>query len=422
MDFPGKTFLNSKVAKNGMWLYILQFFNTVAPLLILPYIVRVLGSAHYGVFSYSLILIGYFQVVVEYGFNLSGSRKIATEDDLDEVSNTYNTIFTCKIILCILSFLFMLIMLSFFEIDDVQLKCMVILFSMIAGTALQQTWLFQGLQDMKFITIINVIARTLSLVLIFLFIKSEEQVLLYCAFYSATFVLNGIISIIIVRKHFNIKFRVVPISRVIHELKESWYIFTTSAMTKVFSGIGITVLGMTSTHSFVGIYSTLQKVPVIVIMLFSPISQAIYPYICTNYKRSFSQGFKSVKKIGIITMVIVTILCLLIAILSKVSTLILFGQEYAIYSQLLIPLSIWAWFSILNNFLGTHTLVASGHLKEYSIAFRIGVIAILIMNFTFGVYYEMVGVAIAAVTAEIVLTIALIYQIKKVRKSFMLNN
>ena len=71
--------VSSKSVANGMWLYALQFFNLVVPLLTLPYITRILGAESYGTFSIALNVITYLQVVVEYGFGMSATRKVAIE-------------------------------------------------------------------------------------------------------------------------------------------------------------------------------------------------------------------------------------------------------------------------------------------------------------------------------------------------------
>ena len=69
--------LKSKVLANSAWLIILQVFNTIVPLLTLPYITRVLGTSNYGVFSLALNWVTYFQVIVEYGFGFTGARKVS---------------------------------------------------------------------------------------------------------------------------------------------------------------------------------------------------------------------------------------------------------------------------------------------------------------------------------------------------------
>ena len=84
-----KKILKRKSVKNGAWLYLLQIFNTVVPLLTLPYITRILGAKQYGIFSIAINVIGYYQVVVEYGFAMSATRKVALSDkNSDSLSKT----------------------------------------------------------------------------------------------------------------------------------------------------------------------------------------------------------------------------------------------------------------------------------------------------------------------------------------------
>ena len=71
----------SKVLANSAWLIVLQVFNTIVPLLTLPYITRVLGTSNYGVFSLALNWVTYFQVIVEYGFGFTGARKVSVHGD-----------------------------------------------------------------------------------------------------------------------------------------------------------------------------------------------------------------------------------------------------------------------------------------------------------------------------------------------------
>ncbi|MGA4516272.1 oligosaccharide flippase family protein [Solibacillus silvestris] len=409
-----KLLLNSKVAQNGSWLYLLQVFNMVVPLITLPYITRVLGSSQYGIFAFSLNLIGYFQVLVEYGFNLTGSRKVVVAKDKTEISKIYSVITTTKISICTFTFFLMIFISFLLKIDFTQFSSLILLYMIIIGSALQQSWLFQGLQEMKYITIINVISRTLSVILIFIFIKDPSQIYLYCILYSFTFLLNGIISIFIISKKFRIRYKMPKFSDIIIELKDGWYIFTTSAMTQIFSGIGITILGLTSTEKNVGIYSAIQKIPLIITMMYAPISQAIYPYVSKNYTISLEKGIGIVKKTSIIIMPIILIISLGLLLGSNFLVEILFGSEYSSYSNILIPLTVWMIFSISNNFLGIQILVASGHQKDYSGAFKIGIGAIIITNLTLGVYFGLYGVAYAAMISEIVLTIAIILKIKKI--------
>lgn len=410
-----KTLLASNILRNGAWLYVLQIFNTVIPILTLPYITRVLGSGQFGVFAFSLNIIGYLQVIVEYGFNLSGSRKIAIAKDKNEVERIYSTITTSKVFLCVLNFSALLVISQILSIGKSQLITLLILYFIVIGVSLQQTWLFQGLQRMKYITIFNVVARTLSFVLIFTFVNTPNDIYIYSLLYAITYIMSGIISIIFISIKLNIKYRIPSFKSIMLELKDGWYTFTTSAMTKIFSGFGITVLGITTSDNNVGVYSAIQKLPIFMSMMYAPIGQAIFPYISSCYLNSYKEGINKVKKVSFIVMPIVLVISLFLMFNSSFVIGLLFGEEFAVYSKMLFPLIIWMVFSILNNFLGVQILVASGHLKKYSSAFRVGVIALLTVNVLFGTIWGMYGIAFAAMIAEFILTLALIYQVKKVK-------
>lgn len=404
----------SKIAINGIWLYLLQIFNTVIPLITLPYITRVLGPSQYGIFSSALNFVGYLQIVVEYGFNLTGARRVAIAKEKNEISEIYSRITITKLMLFIATFCAMITISLFINISRTQFICMVILFSMVLGTAIQQTWLFQGMQEMKYITIGSVISKTISVSMIFLLINSSEQVYLYCCLYSLTLLLMGVISIFIVRFKFNIKFKKIRVRDILDELKDGWYLFTTSAMTKIFSGIGITVLTFTSSDRNVGIYSAVQKIPLIITMIYAPIGQVIYPYVSKHYANSFQKGVNIVKKVAKFIIPSIGIISIGMILFSESIINILYGPEYSTYSLLLIPLIFWMILSILNNLLGVQILVASGHLKEYSISFRIGVIAILLFNLSLGPLGGMYGVSIAAMLAELTLTVAILFQLRRI--------
>lgn len=412
-----KNILKSKIFKNSIWLTVLQVVNTVIPVLTIPYITRILGSGEYGTFSIALNWILYFQVLVEFGFGLSGARKVSIMEKDNELNDIFNNIISARIILFVLSFvgLNIIALISAFSLKTY--VSMIILFAMILGTTFQLTWLFQGKQDMKFITIINAISRIVSVALIFILVKTQKDVYLYCFLYSITTLLSSAISMIIAKKKYRLKFKFSKIRDIKAEINDGKFLFASSAMSKIFSGFGTTILGIIASSSIVGIYSAIYKIPYVLTMFFSPISQALYPFCSVEFKKSFKVGIKRIKKICIPVFLIFLFMAAIIIAFRERIVGVLFGEEYLEYSIIVIPLVIQFLFAIVNNFIGIQVLVSSGNQRRYSISFTIGCIALVLCNLILGKIWGIYGVALAAPIGEMILTISLFVNYKKVERS-----
>ncbi len=112
------------------------------------------------------------------------------------------------------------------------------------------------------------IALVLSADGFFALIHSENHLYLYCICYAITFLLSAILGILLARKKYGLKVRLCRITDAIIEIKDGWYLFISQAMSKIFSGIGTTVLGAVATVSAVGIYSAIYKIPYIMVLFF----------------------------------------------------------------------------------------------------------------------------------------------------------
>lgn len=409
---------NTKILQNVSWLFVLQIFNTIIPMLTLPYITRILQPTKYGDFSTALNIITYLQVIVEFGFELNGARKVALIENNSDMSKIFNEIFFSRILLFFLSLFILISLTALGYFNKTTFACSIILLIMVIGTIIQPNWIFQGKEDMKFITYTNVIGRLISITLIFMFVNDSNDIFIYCILYSLNIFVSNLIGFVLALKKYKIRINIPHLSKIINALKNSWYLFISSAMGKIFSNLGITVLTAFTTSYYVGIYAAIQKIPNILILLFTPIGQAIFPYTSKKFNSSYIEGFNFVKKVCIIVIIPFIILGILIICLQKMIVSILFGNEYVAYSTLIIPLCIWLILSILNNFLGIQMLVGAGYQKEYSKAFQFSLIVIILSNFILGKFIGLYGVAWATMISELSLSIILLlYNWKIINKN-----
>ncbi len=132
-----KSMLEKTVVKNGIWMYLYYFFNSVFSLLIVPYITRVLGAAEFGVFSIAVNIINYLQVLVEYGFTMSASRKVALgkEDD----SRLFSVVIQSRMLLLAVSILISGIYILINIANQELCLCVLVLLMTLCGSACRQT-------------------------------------------------------------------------------------------------------------------------------------------------------------------------------------------------------------------------------------------------------------------------------------------
>lgn len=407
--------LHRNAVKNGAWMYVMQIFNTIIPLFTLPYITRVLGASQYGVFAIAINLIGYLQVLVEYGFGMSATRDVAlTGSDSTRVSIIFSNVFYSRVILYAASAIVAAIYMIIMRQDPTLCKCVLALLLCLFGYVVQENWLFQGMQDMKYISIVNIIGRLISVILIFAIVKTPQDIILYSILYSVSPFLSGMIGFIIALLKYHVKL-VKPVKTdIFSEMKSGFYVFTTSLSSIVFGAIGVTFLGILASNETAGCYSAIQKIPNIIMLAWAPISQVMYPISSKRMQASWREGKKFVNKVRSYILPVFALGALIIAVFSNPIVSIAFGDEYSNNSFWLIPLLAWMLLGINNNFWGIQTLLASGHDKEYSKCFQIGVACTVILNFVLIYFAKGTGAAFAPAVSEGIISLLLYKQIRKI--------
>lgn len=416
----GKTMLSKidkKFLSNGAWLYLLQFFNTVIPLITLPYITRILDKSDYGTFSFSLNIISYLQVIIEFGFGMSATRKaVIIKEKNENISELFFSVFYSRIFLFLICLLISCIYVILYNQDYKIYISYCILMLCLIGNIFQANWLFQGFQDMKYISLINIFGRIISVTFTFLFVRSSKDLFLYCVFYSISPFLTGILGFFLSMKKYKVSFLKVDWNRILQEIKDGFLVFTTQFSSKIFNSLGITFLGVFVSTSAVAEFSAMQKFSSLIVLFWMPISQILYPKSTEKFSHSFIDGLVFIRKTSKVILPFFFLIILMILLFSKKIVYIVYGEAYADSYYLLYPLLIWVFVAIINNLLGVQILLSSGHDKEYSTSFQISVIVTILLNYILTILYKVNGAAFAPLFSELVLMILLLVHIYKIFK------
>lgn len=155
---------NKTLFANIFSLGTLQIFNYIVPLLVLPYVLRIIGPAKFGEIAFSLSFVSLFAIIVNYGFNLSVTGKIAAlKTDTKKVSEIFCSAIAIRIVLAMLSFVGIWSISSLFPSIFPHQQLVFVCAIMLIGEALLPSWMYQGMEKMKYLTIATIFVRTAAM-------------------------------------------------------------------------------------------------------------------------------------------------------------------------------------------------------------------------------------------------------------------
>ena len=397
-----------------------QLTNYLVPLLTIPYIVRIISAEKFGIISFIQAVIYYLFVIVDYGFDISGTQKVAQERDSQEKLNQiFSSILIIKTVLMVLAFLILVFLSYLFSEIKEHFLIYIFAFMLIPAQILLSLWFYTAMEKTKYLNYVNLVNKVLYLVGIFVFISVAEDYYLIPAIHSGSFLIAGMFSLYFIFKDFKIKLRIPNFSNIVSNLKEGWHVFVSNLSITLYRNSNVVILGLFAPKEIVGIYSAGEKIIKLLQSIFIPINKVMYPYISRekvkNPNKSISYIRKMVVSLGIITF----ILSILLIFLAKPFSLFFLGKNFITTSYIIQISAFVIFFSMYNYIIGIIYML-NFNMKEFFLKSVIFTgLANIFLCTILSYYMKEIGTAIAFLSSEIILTILISYYLitLKLRKS-----
>ncbi len=394
------------VFANFSALSILQISNYILPMITIPYIVRIISPEKFGLINFIAAIFGYFQLVLDYGFYYSATRKISIlRNEKEKLDDFVSTIFMIKFLIFLVGVALLIIVFLIFQISNENVQISVLTLISVVSISFFPIWYFQGIEKMSVITGITILAKTISLILIFGFISQPEDYILYVAINSFSSLLVFLISLGILIFMFGYKFRFPQKSTFVAELVESWQYFITNLGINLYTTSNVVILGFFTNNTIVGYWVGIDKIRMAIQGIMGVFSQSVFPRVSLLLDENLQNGIEFVKKIASFGGSIALIISIITFFFSSEIVSIVLGSQYSSSANLLKMISFLPFIIFFSNIFGIQLLINLNRISDLMKIVLSAAVMNLILSFIFVPKFQAYGTAFSVLITEICVTI-----------------
>ncbi len=408
-----KRILKSKDSKtiftNFTYLFLLQIASYVFPLITIPYLATTIGAEGYGKISFAAAIMAWIITITDWGFNYTATRDVARNRDNKEViSGIFSTVLWSRILLTCISFILLLIITFLIPKLRDNYSIILVSFLMIPGHICFPQWFFQAIEKMRFISILNVVAKLIFTLSVFIFIKEKEDYILQPLITSLGYIVSGVISLYIIIVKWDIKVHKFNIKECIRTIKGSTDVFINNLMPNLYNSLSVVLLGFFGGSVANGIFDAANRIESIIQSFFNIISRCFFPFLARR-----SDKFTLYERFNLGLSLFVTIV---LYIAAPFIINILYTEEFIESINILRILSLSILFATLINTYGVNYLLIHGYERILrNITTVSSVIGLIIGSFL--IYkYNVIGTALTIVITRGILGISIMIAAKKYNK------
>lgn len=395
--------------------YILNLINTgtqmLFPLITFPYVCRVIEADGIGQINFFQSIISYISLFTCLGIPMYAIREIARDrSDVVQMNRTAMEILLLHSMLTLVGYAIVAILCLTVPQIQVNIPLFLILSLIIFFTAIGCEWFYQGIEDFKYITIRGLIIKTVSVVLLFIFVKSKTD-LLYYGCYTVFGVLGGnIFNFFRLRKYIhreNIIFSELHIKR---HVKPVLKVFSFSVVTSIYLQLNTILLGFLKNALAVGYFAAATKVMQMLLTMSACLGSVMMPrashLIAENKEDEFNRLIQKSYDFTLAIALPMTI-GLIFCAPSLITALCGVKFEHSILpSQIIAPIILMV---AISNVFGIQVLFPKGKINIVTLCCGIGAVADLILNLCLIPFFSYIGTSIAYLGAEVATTVSMYF-------------
>ena len=399
------------VKKNFIYNLSYQILIMILPLITTPYISRVIGAEGIGIQSYTYSIANYFVLFAMLGINNHGNRSIAmVKNNQEKLNKTFTSIYLIQAVMSIIMIVFYIIYILFF-VKSYKI-IFVIQLSYIIGALFDINWFFFGMEQFKITVTRNTIIKLMSVMSIFIFVKSENDLYLYSLILALGTLISQLILWNFIGKY--VKFTKVKFDDVKEHVIPMLVLFIPAISVSIYKIMDKIMLGSMSTVTEVGFFTNSERIISIPLGIITALGTVMLPKMSNLLSNGKNKKAQKYIKLSLKFSMFISIGSMfgLIGVSGNIVPAFLgkgFDRCVDVVSLLSVTLLFMAWANVIR----TQILIPKKKDKVYIVSTLLGAIVNVIINTLLIKDFGAIGATVGTIFAEATVSI---YQTLMIRK------
>ena len=389
-----------------------QLFNLVTPLLVVPYIVSVCGEENFGKTAVGMAISFFLIVFIDFGPDIIGVREVAVNrENQKELNKIFTTTYTVKAIILIGVLLIAAILIStipFFKIE----KTMFFLgLSVLIGQFINPTWFLQGIENVKWITLLNIVSKTIYLIAIYTTIKQESDYIFVNLWWGIGMIVANLFVFVLILKKHKFRFSQINIAEVGIHIRNDFSMFSSQIFVSLQLYAPVVLISFFGGNLMAGQYRIVEQIIIVFKTYIFLFFNYVFPKVCYLLEVDAKRGMKNWKIYNGVNFVLVIFGMTLFFIFSyeivsyfNPTNLYVLSSllEVAVFIPVLLSISI----PLKQLILGYNFKKFYVRLTSIMVVFNLLAIVMLLP------YYQVYGVFYSLLATDLIIIIFYLYRLK----------
>ncbi len=408
----------ASIKRNFAYNALLNVSRVIFPLITAPYISRVLEPDGIGLFNFANTYAGYFALFAVLGIPTYGIREVAKRhDDKEGLSKLVSELISISFIATfIVTLIYVASIFLVGQLDENRVLFLVAGF-VLYFAPFRIDWFYSGLEQFKYITLRTVVIRTVSIICMFVFVRTKSDLLVYMILNVCGTICGDVWNYVKLLRS-GIRPRLIFVGLKKH-LSPLFILFASTIAISIYTVLDTLMLGFMTDYQQVGYYNNAMHLSKAVLTIVTSLSAVAIPQMSQYYKaKEFDKINDLANKSFLIISFIAFPAAVGIACLAPTFVPLFFGAEF---SGSVVPLMILSLLIVaigLNNLSGVQILIGIGYDKLFLYSVLCGTVSNFLLNLFLIPVWGANGASIASVFAESLIlgvTIGFVYRKTSVR-------